>query len=173
MIHLSALINKQFKNIYLTLFFANFADFLQVKIMHVHTIFRLSRCKFVDCKRLKRLTGGNVVYLNETTHLGSVVQFSCERSHQLKGKGPRRLLIKSGIRKIICWSNLTFQRVLEGTRGELKFFPKKLFTQFYGLLEYQVYDGKKIRNFLNSEKSVKIFRIFILPMGQLIKINTR
>jgi len=43
------------------------------------------RCQFVDCRRLGRLEGGRVRYMNETTHLGSVVEFVCDRSHQLEG----------------------------------------------------------------------------------------
>ena len=44
------------------------------------------RCKYIDCDKVGALQGGKVHYLNDSTHLGSVVEFRCDRHYRLEGE---------------------------------------------------------------------------------------
>jgi len=44
------------------------------------------KCRYVDCRKIKEIDGGNELYVNKTTHLNSVVRFSCDKTFALKGQ---------------------------------------------------------------------------------------
>lgn len=46
---------------------------------------RSPRCRYIDCERVADIDGGSVIYINETTHLGSVIKFHCKKSYSLAG----------------------------------------------------------------------------------------
>ncbi|CAG0889424.1 unnamed protein product [Darwinula stevensoni] len=48
-----------------------------------------SYCEFVDCGRIQPILKGTISYLNETTFLGSVVQYTCSRNYRLLGQSQR------------------------------------------------------------------------------------
>ena len=56
---------------------------------------RVPNCRFVDCGRVPELDSGTVHYVNKTTHLGSVVRYSCGRSHSILGL-PERTCLPNG-----------------------------------------------------------------------------
>ena len=43
------------------------------------------KCSYTDCQKIRPIKGGHVTYVNETTHLDSVVHFSCDKSFSLGG----------------------------------------------------------------------------------------
>ena len=53
---------------------------------------RAPSCRYVDCGRVPDLDSGNVHYVNGTTHLDSVIRYSCGRSHSILGIGERTCL---------------------------------------------------------------------------------
>ncbi|KAI1288488.1 CUB and sushi domain-containing protein 3 [Halotydeus destructor] len=46
-------------------------------------------CRFIDCGRVQTILKGEVKYVNTTTYLDSVVQYSCTFGYQLTGSGTR------------------------------------------------------------------------------------
>ena len=45
------------------------------------------RCKYIDCEKVPDINGGKVVYANGSTHLGSLIEFKCDRNYHLDGAG--------------------------------------------------------------------------------------
>ena len=53
---------------------------------------RSPRCRYIDCERVADIDGGSVIYVNKTTHLGSVIKFHCKKSYSLDG--PKEVFCK-------------------------------------------------------------------------------
>ena len=51
------------------------------------------RCRYIDCQKIRKgnLEGGSINYVNGTTHLGSAVTFSCDKSYSL-----------TGVKEVVC-----------------------------------------------------------------------
>ena len=59
---------------------------------------RTPACRYIECGRVKKIKSGTVHYVNGTTHIGSIVRYTCDRSHSLAGVGGagERLCLESG-----------------------------------------------------------------------------
>ena len=43
------------------------------------------RCKYIDCDKVGPVPGGKVYYANDSTHLGSLIEFRCDKNFKLTG----------------------------------------------------------------------------------------
>ena len=59
------------------------------------------RCKYIDCEKIPEISGGRVQYLNGSTHLGSEIEFKCNKNYRLDGND-RVTCQESG-----SWSNVS------------------------------------------------------------------
>ena len=46
-------------------------------------------CKYIDCNRVQTILKGEVKYLNNTTYLGSMIQYSCSTGYKVIGSSTR------------------------------------------------------------------------------------
>jgi len=53
---------------------------------------RTPSCRYVECPQLSRLKSGTTFLVNGTTHIGSIVRYTCDRSHTLQGLEERACL---------------------------------------------------------------------------------
>ena len=55
-------------------------------------------CRYIECGKVKEIKSGTVLYVNRTTHIGSVVRYTCDKSHILQGAGGagERMCLESG-----------------------------------------------------------------------------
>lgn len=53
-------------------------------------------CQYIDCGPLQTIPYGSIKYLQNTTYVGSEIQYACTNSHKLNGV-EKRVCLESGI----------------------------------------------------------------------------
>ena len=79
-------------NIYITYISINLSIWLSIHIYNEMSVYIskyraifLSRCLYVDCGRIPAVSGGQVTYLNKSTHLESMAELTCQSSYRIHG----------------------------------------------------------------------------------------